>query len=88
MPEEHVLACWTVRDLPTPARPGSERGHWCDRCGQEVWVMTRNLGHGLTIRCRACEARRIAEALARGERIEIVPASAIPRRRRDAGRDR
>jgi hypothetical protein len=70
MDDENVLACWRVVDLAVP-KSGSVRGHHCSRCGYEVWVMRKNLGHGLTLLCRSCSAGDLARRMLAGEVVEV-----------------
>lgn len=74
--EQSTLACWRVTDLDRP-KSGSVRGYSCVHCGYEVWVMRKNLGHGLVLLCRQCAAMELAQQLLCGEEVEIRPAAAI-----------
>lgn len=64
------LACWRVADLAAP-KAGSVRGHRCQRCAAEVWVMPGNLSLGLRVVCRQCGLKR-----AETDGLALLPASA------------
>lgn len=65
----NVLACHTVEDLSDP-KEGAVRGHHCEKCNREIWVMPRNLKiKEITLQCREC-------AFALPDIEAVLPASA------------
>ena len=79
MPEGSILVCYRVADLLSP-KVGSVRDHCCIDCGEEVWVMPKNLGYGLPLVCYPCSLLRIKKEMEAGEVVKVFPASELSER--------
>jgi hypothetical protein len=66
--DESILVVWPVEEMPDP-NPDSVRGHYCSKCGIEVWVMPKNLTLGFRMICLTCSAKL-------EEIVAVRPASA------------
>jgi hypothetical protein len=74
---DEILVCWRVKDLPVPAKKDSVRGHYCAKCGEELWIMPKNLKLDMPFCCLPCSELLLIEDIAKtGEPSILFPASA------------